>query len=135
MSDKVVKTEEQWREQLTDIQYHVARERGTEHPFTGEYTAEKRVGEYRCIGCDKPLFSSEGKYDSGCGWPSFYESLPGDGVATAEDNSHSIRRVEILCSKCDSHLGHVFPDGPQPTGTRFCVNSASLSFQPTEDSE
>ena len=135
MSDKIEKTEAEWREQLTELQYHVTREKGTEHPFTGVYTNEKRVGEYRCIACGEPLFSSEGKYDSGCGWPSFYESLPGDAVETAEDNSHGMRRVEILCRKCGSHLGHVFPDGPQPTGVRFCVNSASLSFQPEEGIE
>ncbi|MEM7016994.1 MAG: peptide-methionine (R)-S-oxide reductase MsrB [Pseudomonadota bacterium] len=126
--EKVTKTEEEWREQLTPMQYYVAREKGTEQAFTGEYNDCKDQGVYECIGCGAPLFSSETKYDSGSGWPSFYQPIDQESVTLEEDNSLFMRRTEVLCSVCDAHLGHVFPDGPRPTGLRFCMNSASLNL-------
>lgn len=128
--DKVRKSEEEWRRELTPEQYRILREKGTERPFTGEYNAEKRQGTYRCAACGEPLFSSDAKYDSGSGWPSFYAAMDDARVATEEDGSHGMRRTEIMCARCDSHLGHVFPDGPRPTGLRYCVNSASLRLDP-----
>lgn len=133
--DKVVKTEEEWRAELSDLQYHVTREHGTERAFTGIYHDEKRPGTYNCICCKQPLFSSETKYDSGTGWPSFYAPIADDAVAYKEDRSLFMRRVEVLCSRCDAHLGHVFPDGPRPTGQRFCMNSASLDLDPSGSGE
>jgi peptide-methionine (R)-S-oxide reductase len=128
--DKVRKSEEEWRRELTPEQYRVLREKGTEPAFTGEYNAEKREGTYRCAACGEPLFSSAAKYDSGSGWPSFYAAIEDEKVETEEDRSHGMRRTEIMCARCNSHLGHVFPDGPRPTGMRFCVNSASLRLDP-----
>lgn len=132
MADPRDKTDAQWRVELTPEQYRVTRGKGTEAPFTGEHLHEKRPGIFTCVCCAEELFSSAGKFDSGCGWPSFFEAAPGEAVVTEEDRSHFMARTEILCSKCDAHLGHVFPDGPEPTGLRFCVNSASLNFAPEE---
>jgi peptide-methionine (R)-S-oxide reductase len=128
--DKIRKSEEEWRRELTPRQYRILREKGTEPAFTGEYNAEKREGTYRCAACGEPLFSSAAKYDSGSGWPSFYAAIEDEKVETEEDRSHGMRRTEIMCARCNSHLGHVFPDGPRPTGMRFCVNSASLRLDP-----
>jgi peptide-methionine (R)-S-oxide reductase len=128
--EKVRKSDEEWRQELTPEQYRILREKGTEPAFTGEYNAEKREGTYRCAACGEPLFSSDAKYDSGSGWPSFYAAIEEEKVATEEDRSHGMRRTEIMCARCNSHLGHVFPDGPRPTGMRFCVNSASLRLDP-----
>lgn len=130
--DKIRKSEEEWRRELTPEQYRIARQKGTERPFTGEYNDNSEAGLYRCVACGNPLFSSEAKYDSGSGWPSFWEPLADDKVETEVDTSHGMQRIEVLCKRCDSHLGHVFPDGPEPTGLRFCVNSASLRFEPEE---
>jgi peptide-methionine (R)-S-oxide reductase len=125
-ADKVQKTEEEWRRELTPEQYRVLREKGTERPFTGEYEYSTDTGVYRCAACGNELFDSETKYDSGCGWPAFYQPMSSESVEEHEDLSHGMRRVEVTCSRCGSHLGHVFPDGPRPTGIRFCINSVSL---------
>lgn len=127
--DKVTKSDAEWREQLSDIQYQVTRKHGTERAFTGEYHDAKTPGTYACICCGQPLFSSETKYDSGTGWPSFWAPVDDEAVALKEDRSLFMRRTEVLCSRCDAHLGHVFPDGPAPTGNRFCMNSASLDLK------
>jgi peptide-methionine (R)-S-oxide reductase len=129
MTDKVSKSEEEWRKQLTPEQYHVAREKGTERAFTGAYWNNKKDGVYTCVGCGVPLFASTQKFDSGTGWPSFTEPMPGANVETTEDTSYGMRRIEVHCKKCGTHLGHVFPDGPGPTGQRFCINSCSLNFE------
>jgi peptide-methionine (R)-S-oxide reductase len=126
--EKVDKTDQEWRKQLTPEQYRVMREKGTERPFTGEYDKSKEKGTYVCAGCGNPLFSSDTKFDSGTGWPSFYQPLTGDSVRTEEDGSMFMKRTEVLCSRCDAHLGHVFDDGPQPTGDRYCMNSVSLKL-------
>jgi peptide-methionine (R)-S-oxide reductase len=129
MSDKVKKTEAEWRAQLDEEQFAVARQCGTERPFTGKYWNNHEDGVYRCICCGQELFSSETKFDSGTGWPSFFAPLAEDRVAVEVDRSYGMTRNEVVCSKCDAHLGHVFPDGPNPTRMRFCMNSASLDFE------
>ena len=133
MSEKIKKTDAEWKAELTPEQYRVARLKGTERPFTGEYNDSKAKGTYVCVCCGQPLFSSKTKYDSGSGWPSFYAPLEGDAVAEETDYSHMMVRTEVLCSRCDAHLGHVFPDGPEPTGQRYCMNSASLKLMPKDE--
>jgi peptide-methionine (R)-S-oxide reductase len=129
MNDRIARTDEEWKKELTPEQYRVLREKGTERAFTGEYWNTKDAGVYRCAGCGEELFVSDTKFDSGCGWPSFYAPKDSKVVAESQDNSHFMKRTEVLCSKCGGHLGHVFDDGPKPTGLRYCINSASLKFE------
>jgi len=133
MSDSQLKNDEYWRANLTEDEFRICRQKGTERAFSGRFWNHKAVGIYTCRCCGAPLFNAEAKYDSGSGWPSFFTAINKDAVNQAPDTSHGMRRVEILCERCGSHLGHVFPDGPKPTGLRYCVNSASLSFIEQED--
>jgi peptide-methionine (R)-S-oxide reductase len=127
-TDKIVKSEQEWKEALTPEQYRILRERGTERAFTGRYWNLKEDGTYTCAGCGQELFQSDTKFDSGCGWPSFYDAAASGRVTARDDFSHGMHRIEVLCSRCGGHLGHVFDDGPEPTGQRYCINSASLQF-------
>jgi peptide-methionine (R)-S-oxide reductase len=132
MPEKVRKADEEWRRELAPEQYHVLREKGTERPWTGEYNATKDPGVYRCAGCGAELFRSEAKFESGTGWPSFYEPESPEAVETEEDTSFFMRRTEVLCATCGGHLGHVFDDGPRPTGLRYCINSCALELDREE---
>jgi len=129
MNFEIQKTEEEWKKLLDDVQYQILRNKGTERPFTGKYYTTKDSGTYKCAACGNVLFRSDSKYDSGCGWPSFFTPLAQDNVLLADDYSHGMHRIEVMCKKCGGHLGHVFDDGPEPTGLRYCINSVSLSFE------
>jgi len=134
MSQKIEKTEDEWKGVLTPEQFHVLRKKGTERAFTGEYWNHKEQGVYRCAGCGAELFNSSTKFDSHCGWPSFYDSIDRSKIREIEDFSHGMHRVEVVCAACDGHLGHIFPDGPKPTGVRYCINSLSIKFDPEKES-
>jgi peptide-methionine (R)-S-oxide reductase len=134
-TDKVVKTEEEWKKELSAEQFQILRKKGTEYAFTGKFYKHKDKGMYVCAGCGNELFSSEQKYDSGCGWPSFYDGIAAGKIKTALDTTHGMVRTEIMCARCDGHLGHVFEDGPNPTGLRYCVNSLSIDFKKKEENK
>ncbi len=131
--DKIVKTDQEWREQLSPEAYHVCREHGTEAPFSGNFYQHKGTGVYHCTCCNAPLFSSDTKFDSGTGWPSYFEPYSDEALIEIKDSSFGMVRVEVRCAKCDAHLGHVFPDGPEPTGLRYCINSVCLTFEEADN--
>jgi peptide-methionine (R)-S-oxide reductase len=132
-NEELPKTEEEWKKHLTKEQYQVMREKGTERPFTGKYWNTKLAGTYVCAACGTPLFNSDAKFDSGCGWPSYFEPLDKDRIKYIEDHTHGMDRTEVQCAKCGAHLGHVFDDGPKPTGQRYCINSVSILLQEKKD--
>ncbi|MDZ7803268.1 peptide-methionine (R)-S-oxide reductase MsrB [Thiohalophilus sp.] len=133
MADKIKKSDAEWRELLTEEQFQVTRRHGTERPFSGEYCDSKAPGTYVCVCCGQPLFHSKEKFDSGSGWPSYWQPISDEAIETTEDTSHGMRRTEVHCSRCDAHLGHVFPDGPPPTGLRYCINSLALRAVPSDE--
>lgn len=129
MSEKIVKSDEEWKKKLSDEEFYVTRQKGTERPFSGKYYYLDEEGIYKCICCGNPLFRSDTKFDAGCGWPSYYEPISKESVVYETDTSHGMKRTEVKCARCDAHLGHVFEDGPEPTGLRYCINSVSIDFE------